>query len=50
MLHMFRVEAFPSRAITLVDEAIVIGAVGEEEVTYGQEMSHGPRIMELGEV
>jgi hypothetical protein len=44
------VEALPSRVVPLIVGAVVVGAVGEEVVTCGQEMSHGPRITESGEV
>lgn len=50
VLHMPSVEAFLSRATTLVIEAIVVGAVGEEEVTCGQETPHGLGIIKPKEV
>jgi hypothetical protein len=43
---MLGIEAFLSRAITLVIGAVVVGVIGDEVITCIQEMSHGPGITE----
>jgi hypothetical protein len=50
VLHMPGMEAFPSWVVTLVVGVVVVGAAGEEVVTRGQEVPHGPEIAEPGKV
>jgi hypothetical protein len=50
VLLVLDVEALPSRVVTLIVGVVVIRTVREVVITCGQEVLHGPRIVEPGEV